>query len=182
MKEPAVRYGEILYDLAAEEALTERVLQELDMAAACIDAEPQYLKLLTTPNVPLKERCALLDEAFGAAVHPYVVNFLKVLCQEGLLRDLHTTQRAYRTRYNADNGIVEVRAVSAIALSEHNQRRLCEKLAAMTGKKIALTTRVDPTVLGGLRLDLDDMRLDGTVQHRLEALRKTLTAEVSEPN
>ena len=67
------------YDLAAEENLTDQLMQELQTAVDSIEAEPQYLRLLATPSVPKKERCALLDKAFEGA-HPYLVNFLKQMC------------------------------------------------------------------------------------------------------
>ena len=83
MTELAKRYGGSLYDLAAEEQLTDQLLAELDVALDCFNQEPAYLRLLSTPGVPKKERCALLDKAFAEA-HPYLVNFLKLLCEENL--------------------------------------------------------------------------------------------------
>lgn len=171
MTELAKRYGGSLYDLAAEEALESRLLQELDLAVDCFRREPDYLRLLSTPSIPKKERTALLDEAFGGSTHPYLVNFLKILCDEGALRELPGCARAYRVRYNQAHGIVEVTAVSAVALDAAAQEKLRAKLAEMTGKTIELTLRVDPSVLGGIRLDLEGTRLDGTVRHRLDALR-----------
>ena len=178
MTELAKLYGESLYDLAAEESLEQRILDELDGAAACIRAEPAYLRLLSTPSVPKDERCSLLDEAFGGSVHPYVVNFLKLLCREGALRELPGCAAAYRRRYNRAHGILEVTAVAAVALPAEKQAKLREKLTAMTGKTIDLTVRVDPSVLGGLRLDMDGTRLDGTVRHRLDAIQTDIGSAV----
>ncbi len=170
MTELAKRYGGNLYELAAEENLTDELLQELQTAVSSVEAEPQYLRLLAMPGVPKKERCALLDKAFEGA-HPYLVNFLKLLCEEGLMAELPGCLRAYRDRYNADHGILEVTAVSAVELSASSREKLLAKLQTMTGKKIDLTETVDPTVLGGLRLDMGGTRLDGTVQRHLERLR-----------
>ena len=163
MTELAKRYGGSLYDLAAEEKLTEELLQELQTAVDSIEAEPQYKRLLATPGVPKKERCALLDKAFEGA-HPYLVNFLKLLCEENLIGELPGVLRAYRDRYNEDNGILEVTAVSAVALAAPAREKLLAKLQKMTGKNVVLTETVDPSVLGGLRLDMGGKRLDGTVQ------------------
>lgn len=69
MTELAKRYGGSLYELAAEENLTDELSQQLRTAVNSIEAEPQYLRLLSTPSVPKKERCALLDKAFEGA-HP----------------------------------------------------------------------------------------------------------------
>ena len=49
--------------------------------------------------------------------------------------------------------------------------QLHEKLETLTGKTIDLTTKVEPSVLGGIRLDIEGTELDGTVQNRLATLR-----------
>ncbi len=73
------------------------------------------------PAYRRKERCALLDKAFAEA-HPYLVNFLKLLCEENLLAELPGCVRAYRNRYNADHGIIEVTVVSAVPLNDTSLR------------------------------------------------------------
>lgn len=170
----AKRYGGSLYELAAEESLTERILEELAAAADCIWQEPDYLRLLSTPAVPQKERCSLLEQAFAGA-HPYVVNFLSLLCENGHMAELKGCVRAYRDRYNADHGIIEASVLSAAALSAGQREQLIAKLQAITGKTVILTENIDPAVLGGLRVSMGDVRLDGTVRRRLELLRDELT-------
>ena len=170
MTELAKRYGGSLYELAAEESLTEPILQELTLAETSCKQEPEYLRLLQTPSIPKRERCGLLDKAF-AGMHPYVVNFLKILCEENLIGELSGCLEAYRERYNADHGILEATVTSAVPLSDAEREKLLAKLQAKTGKTIRLTEKTDPSVLGGLRLDLAGERLDGTVQRRLELLR-----------
>ena len=176
MTEIARMYGGSLYDLAAEEGLETRVLDELDEAAKLIRDDPEYLRLLSTPSIPKKERCALLDEAFRGQVHLYVLNFLKILCENGTLRELPGCARAYRIRYNAAHGILEATATSAVAMTEQQAKSLHEKLEKLTGKTIDLKTKVDPAVLGGIRLDIEGTELDGTVQNRLSALRRDIAS------
>ena len=176
MTELAKRYGGSLYELAAEENLTDELLQQLRTAVNSIEAEPQYLRLLSTPSVPKKERCALLDEAFRGQVHLYVLNFLKILCENGTLRELPGCARAYRIRYNAAHGILEATATTAVAMTEQQAKSLHEKLEKLTGKTIDLKTKVDPAVLGGIRLDIEGTELDGTVRNRLAGLRSSIAA------
>ena len=95
MTELAKRYGGSLYELAAEEALTDTILQDLALAESCCKQEPDYLRLLQTPSIPKKERCGLLEQAF-TRMHPYVVNFLRILCEEDLLGELSGCLDAYR--------------------------------------------------------------------------------------
>ena len=176
MTEIAKMYGGSLYDLAAEEGLETRILGELDETAAILKGDPEYLHLLSIPSIPKKERCALLDEAFRGQIHPYLLNFLKILCEKSYLRELSSCARAYRVRYNAAHGILEATAISAVALTKEQTVRLQEKLEAVTGKQIDLKTKIDPAVLGGIRLEIEGTELDGTVQNRLANLRKNIAA------
>ncbi len=171
-------YGEALYDLARSENLDEQILGELGVLRASFAQEPAFLRLLATPNISKEERCQIIDSSFRDQVHPYLLNFLKILTQKGYPRHFSDCIDAYRAHYNADHGILPVEAVSAVALSEDQSARLCEKLSQITGKTIELTNRVDPDVLGGIRLDYDGKRLDDTVSHRLEAIRSLLNTTV----
>ena len=172
-------YGQGLYALAKEEGLGESILGELTVLETAFAENPEFLKLLASHNIPRQERTDLLEDSFRGKVHLYVLNFLKLLTDKDCIRQFPACCKAYREQYNADKGILEVRVLSAIALNEGQKQRLTDKLTAITGKKIALLCRVDPAVLGGIRLRYDGLQVDGTVQGRLEALGKTLKNEVN---
>ena len=176
MTETAKMYGGSLYDLAAEEGLETRILGELDEVQQLLKQNPDYLRLLSTPSIPKKERCGLLDEALRGQVHLNVLNFLKLLSETGTLRELSGCARAYRIRYNQAHGILEATAISAVPLTEQQLSALHTKLESLTGKTIDLKTKVDAKVLGGIRLDIEGTELDGTVQNRLASLRRDIAA------
>ncbi len=170
----AAVYGQALYDLAKSEDLDRALLQELTVLQESFTQEPGFLGLLAAPNLSKQERCGILDEALGGRVHPYLLNFLKILTEKGYPRHFGDCCRAYRGLYNRDNGILPVQAVTAVPLSDAQAERLTAKLSAITGKTVELTNRVDPEVLGGVRLDYDGKRVDDTVAHRLDAVRSLL--------
>ena len=167
-------YAEALYSLAKEEDLTQTVLDELKTLKEALSQEPEYLRLLASPNLTKQERCGILDESFRGRVHPYVLNFMKILTEKGYARHFGACCDAYRGLYNEDHGILPVSAVTAVALRADQAERLSAKLAKVTGKTIELTNRIDPDCLGGIRLDYDGKRVDGTVSSRLEAIRSML--------
>ena len=167
-------YAQGLYSLAKEESLTKSVLQQLQALDEGFVREPDFLRLLAAPNLPKEERCEILDNSFRGKVHPYVLNFLKILTQKGYIRHFSDCVVAYQMQYNEDNGILPVKAVSAVSLTEIQKEKLVNKLSALTGKEIALTNRVDPDCLGGIRLDYDGKRIDGTVRNRLDEIHSLL--------
>ena len=167
-------YGEALYDLAKAEDLSVRILEEISVLEEAFRDTPDFLRLLSAPNLSKAERCAILDDSFRGKVHQYVLNFLKLLTEKGYARHFADCCAAYRDHYNRDNGILPVRAMTAVALSAEQKEKLTAKLSALTGKTISLENRVDPAILGGVRLDYDGKSLDDTVSHRLDAVRNLL--------
>ena len=167
-------YGQGLYTLAQEEGLEEQILGELAVLDTAFSENPEFLKLMASQNIPVQERLALLEESFRGKVHLYVLNFLKLLTEKNRVRSFPECDRAYREQYNADKGILEVQVFTAIALQDAQKVRLADKLTALTGKKIALLCKVDPSVLGGVRLRYDGCQVDGTLRGRLDEMSKTL--------
>lgn len=64
--------------------------------------------------------------------------------------------------------------ISAVTLNERQMTALKEKLEKISGKKISLTQKKDPSVIGGLRVELEGKQLDGTVQGRMSGLSRKL--------
>lgn len=167
-------YGGALYELAAEERLSRQLLEELDMCAGLLRDNPAYKRLLSTPSVAKEERRALVGSAFGGRVHVYVESFLKLLVDRDAIGELSGCAQAYRERYNEDNGILAVTATTAYGLDDATRENLAGRLHAVFGKKIVLTCRVDPAVLGGMRLECAGKRYDGTVKDRLDRIERGL--------
>lgn len=174
MTQAANTYAQALYDLAKDEGFAQQILKELDVLKQAFDREPEFIRLLSAPNLPKAERCGILDESFRGSVHIYVLNFLKILTEKGYIRQFSDCCKAYRQHYNADNGILTVQAVTAVALTEEQSARLTEKLTKQTGKTVELVNRIDPSILGGVRLDYDGKRVDGTVKNRLDTIGNLL--------
>ena len=167
-------YGEALYSLALEGNLTDRILEELNVLNQCLTDEPEFIRLLSSPNLSKQERCTVLDDSFRGQVHPYVLNFMKILTEKGYMKYFSDCCKAYEEHYNLDNGILPVTAITAVALTGAQAEKLSEKLSRVTGKQVKLLQKVDPSVLGGVRLDYDGKRLDDTVSHRMDAIRGLL--------
>ena len=167
-------YGESLYELAKEENLTKLIGEQLTVLQTSFQQEPDFIRLLSSPSLTKVERCQILDDSFRGKVHTYLLNFLKILTEKGYMRYFSDCCDAYMEHFDQDNGILPVTAVTAVAMDQGQMTRLADKLSGITGKRIQLQNRIDPSVLGGVRLDYDGKRLDDTVAHRLDAIRGLL--------
>ena len=170
----AVHYGDALFELAAAEGCDGEILDQMGQMAGLFAQNPGYARLLDAPTLRREERCALVDQAFGGQVHPYLLNTLKLMAERALTAGFSGAEAQYRRSYQKAHGILEMRAVTAVPMSEAMQKKLCDRLAELTGKQIQLSCSVDPALLGGIRLESEGRELDGTVRGRLDALRRSL--------
>ena len=174
MTDAARQYGTALYELCREEDLVKEILPQLKTLEAVVQQEPKFLTLLSAPSVPKEERCGILDDTLKGKVHPYLLNFMKILTEKGYMKQFTHCCQVFRELYNEDMGILCVTVVTAAPISQELQNKLQQKLSSVTGKTIDLTAKIDKACLGGVRLDFDGKRVDGTVRRRLEDVRNLL--------
>lgn len=168
-------YGGSLYELAASEQLTKSLLEETDAVWQLFHENSDYIRLLSEPSVPKEERISLLETAFGGQIHPYLLNFLKILCENGTLQEYSGCCREFKNRYYADQGIVEGTVTSAVPLTKAQEDALTKRLEDISHKTVILTQRIDSRILGGLKVELNGQEFDGTVKSRLDGMRKRIT-------
>lgn len=167
-------YGDSLYDLSVEEGLSEAILEQMGQLRVLFAQNPDYLRLLAEPSIPLQERQGLLDASIGEGAEPYLVNFLKLLTERGLLLEYAGCCEEFKRRFNQDHGIAEAVVTSAVALSDAQKAKLKAKLEAETGKEISLTYHVDPSVIAGIKVELLGKEIDGTAKGHITGLSRQL--------
>ena len=123
MMRAAELYGESLYDLAAEEKQEQDILTEMQDIGTLLRENPKYAALLSEPSIPKEKRLELLDQAFRGEIRPYLLNFLKLITERGLLFQYAGMCRAFERRYNEAHNIAValVRTAAALDESEKNQ-------------------------------------------------------------
>ena len=167
-------YGTALYELAADEHLDKPILDQLEVLSFCFHNQPEFFKLMSTPLLSKNERCAILDNSFKDKLEPYVLNFIKILTERGYMHYFADCYSAYRHIYNEANGILPVTAYTAVYLDDSQKEKLTDKLSKITGKSVELTNKIDPSCLGGVRLNYNGSQIDDTISHRLKSIGSKL--------
>ena len=178
MTERAGVYGGSLYDLAAEENLTETIKDQLLGLKTIFRENPEYLKLLSEPAIKKAERLDLIDKSLGESCEKYLINFIKLLCERSLLGEFEGCVETFVKRYNADHNIAEAVVTSAVRLNDSQLAALKKKLEVKSGKTVYITQKLDPKVLAGIKVELEGVQLDGTLSGRLSGIGRKLEEAV----
>lgn len=175
MTEYARAYGGSLYDLAAEEQLTDVIKDQMQEIKVLLRENPDYIKLLSEPSIKKEERTDLIEKAFGGQAERYLINFLKILCEKGILNEYEGCTEEFTQRYNADHNIAEAVVTSAVALSEAQEKALAAKLEKVSGKKVYIIKKINPSLVAGVKVELEGVELDGTIRGRLNDMSRKLS-------
>lgn len=153
----------------------EAVAEELDLVARVLDADARFQRFFADPSVPQDAKQAAIDVlAKKGKLGDAARKLLMVLVVNRRLGAIGPIRDAFAAIKDDRIGIVSAEATTAVPLSTAEAKRLHAALEQMTGRSVRVTHRVDPSVLGGARTRIGSKVYDGTLRHRLEALRGRL--------
>lgn len=170
-------YAKSLYEVVLDEQKqTKEMLEQLAVVNQVFAENKEVYKLIATPILNKSERIDILDKLLGGKVDVLLLNFLKVLLENHKIGELPKVVKAFKGIYNRDNNILEVVAVTAKPLSENQREKLLEKLNKDTGKEIELSQKIDPSILGGLILKVENKEINASVRERLNDISRLIRA------
>ena len=172
----ARRYAQAAFELAGSGADLEAWAAGLD-AIAEFTSEPDIKRVLEATRVPQETKMQLLGAGLGDQ-SKLVLNLARLLVRKGRSFLAPDIARSFRELLDAQKGVEHAIARTAVALTPAEEEALRQALRARTGKEIILETRVDPSLLGGVVIQIGDQLIDGSTRARLQALRASLVGAV----
>jgi F-type H+-transporting ATPase subunit delta len=167
-------YAQALLDIAkAEDHLTE-VEDELFRFSRIIAGNDELRMAIANPGLPVDRRAAIVDELLEGRTLAITRAMAAFIVGAGRGHDFPAiVQRFVELSANSrDKVVAEVR--SATPLDDASVQKLADALSRATGNQVEVKVAVDPSVMGGLVVEMGDTVMDGTVRHRLEQLKEML--------
>lgn len=170
------RYAKALYLVAKEKGNSDKLYEMMRRLSDAFTAEPLLNETMTNPFVDDSDKTALIFSACDAGKdNTLLADFVKLLetnHRMALVRDIAS---AYQKIYRNENNIYRVKVVSAAPLQADVEDRLKKMiLAHLKGATMEYQSDVDPDLIGGFVVNIDNQRLDASVNNQLKQLRLNL--------
>ena len=170
------RYAKALYKVAVERGdadLLYAVMNRLNDACA---AQPSLAAVVANPFVSVKDKSGLVTTAAGeGSDNPTFADFIKLLAANRRLDMIVAIAREYSALYRQEKGIYKVDVVSAAPLSDNDEKRLKDLIEKnLQGGTMEYSSRVNPDLIGGFTVTIDNRKLDASVSNELKQLRVNL--------
>jgi F-type H+-transporting ATPase subunit delta len=167
-------YARALFQAARDEGVLEEVASEQRMLAAALRESPQLQSFLRNPQIDPPDKAAVLEQLVEGASH-LTRNFVRLVAQKGRSGELAEMSDELDALVDREQGRLAVELTTAYELSDEEASSIVERIEQASGRKVEASRSVDPSLVGGLVLQIGSFRADGSVRGRLERLRQELT-------
>ncbi len=171
MEEIATVYARALFDVAQEQDKLDDVRDQLGAFADALSENRDLQVFFFSPYFSTPEKEDGLDKVVSGA-DPVVMNFLKLLIEKHRMPVLFRVRTTYDAMWEDENKLLPVSITSAVELDKGTVKELGDRIAEQTGRKVELSSQVEPDILGGIVVQVGNSVLDASVKNRLEQLRK----------
>jgi F-type H+-transporting ATPase subunit delta len=175
-KTAAIRYARALLDVAVKEnADLEQVERELAQFADLFTQYPLLEKVMINPAVPVpRKRAAIADLLARAKFSPIVSKLLTLLADRDRLVLVPELLAAYSERLLDYRNVVRAQVTTAAPIDDTRTQAIQRGLAALTGRTVKLSTKVDQSIIGGMVARIGSTVYDASVTRQLERMKEKL--------
>ncbi|HEU0247797.1 MAG TPA: F0F1 ATP synthase subunit delta [Gaiellaceae bacterium] len=168
-------YARALFETARDEGRLEAVSADLAALAATLEDVPELQAFLRNPQIYPAGKAEVLEQISGGA-DELVSNFVRLVAEKGRSGELAEMNAELETLVARSQNRLAVELTTSYELSDAEAQSIVETIEKASGRKIEATRSVDPSLIGGMVLQIGSHRADGSVRGRLERLRHELAA------
>ena len=171
MEEIATVYARSLFEVAQERDALDDAREQIGQFADALDDNRDLQVFFFSPYFSSEEKKDALGKLLDGADEA-VMNFLELLVEKHRMPAIFRIRRELDRLWEDVNQLLPVTITSAVELDRSTVDGIAKAIGDQTGRKVELTTSVDPDVLGGIVLRVGNSILDASIRNRLEQLRR----------
>ena len=171
----SVRYARALFQIAQEQGCEEAVYDGLTrFAHNYLLAISQFNEVLADPIVTREEKLKLVEMAVGEPMHDCLKQFIAFVADQKREDKMFLIAMKYMEMYRAKHHILNTQVTTATELPEATYEKIKAFVKQTFDAKAEMDVRIDPSLIGGFILDIENNRMDASVAGQLNALKNRL--------
>ncbi len=169
-------YAQALLELAREQGVVSDLATEVQTLLPMVGEGSELNRLLINPAIGDGERVKIVQRVFEGKVSPLLYKMVRVIGDKGRLGSLSQVLAGYLLAVSDDRGHIEVQAFIASELDSDAAKKVADQIGQALGKTVSLTQKVDPSLIGGLKIKIGDQLIDASVASQLRSMKNKMIA------
>lgn len=172
----AARYAKSLIELAKERNVVEAVFEDMKLFKDTADNNRGLMLALKSPVVRHEKKLAILKAIFHDKVNPVSYSIFEIITKKNRESILDAIADEFIKTYDEYRGIQKAIVITTTPLTEDLRKQFNKIVADATGKTVELEEKVDPNLIGGYLLRVNDRQIDASLRSRLNELKLQLAS------
>ena len=170
----AKHYAEALFTVAGKSNAEKEVKDSLNLLNNILKKSSAFRAFMLSKRISNDDKAKVVQKSFGGGCNPILLEFISLVDEENFVKLFKLLEKFYELKFANSMNIVEITAHVSKEFSDDDRSKLKESLGSILDKTIDLNVNVDPTLIGGIKLRVDNKFLDASIQNHLENMRQTL--------
>ena len=172
----ANRYAKALADVIMERGQTLTVGDEVKAFTQVIEENSELRNVFASPVIALDRKKAVLNELLARMqFKPTTNNFLQLLLTNQRLHQIAVVRASLMRELDERAGVVSAEVTTARPLAETEQENLLNQLQTATGKRVRVSFKIDPEIIGGVVTRVGSLIYDGSIKNQLALMKQQLS-------
>ena len=178
----AIRYAKALLNLAKEHGLHEEVNENMLLIVNTIDESKDLQVMLKSPIIKTEIKKNVLNSIFESYINDLSKGLLKLLIENKRIELLRLVAKQYTVIFDFLMGYEVATVTTAIPLTPEMEKEIFEKINKLTSKEVSIKNIVNPEIIGGFILRIEDMQYDASILNKFKSLKKEFNKNLYLPN
>jgi F-type H+-transporting ATPase subunit delta len=167
-----VRYAKALFSLAKEKNELETLKIDVEKVAKVCDHSPDFINLLESPVIPTTKKSGLIAQIFKTEVSPLTLKFLLLILHNNREEYIPGICRNFLGLIRKDQNIKSATLVTATEIEQKTFNKIKTLIEKELKATVELNSQIDPEIIGGLILRIDDKQYDASITTQLRKIKQ----------
>ena len=163
-----------LFKLSEKNNVSRQVNNALLYLNGIVTSNGYFRVFIQSKKINGRTKKEILNKILGKSSHPFVNEIISYLSGNKAIDDLRNISKFFESMYKKERNVLEVEGVVAHQMSDSQIQSLKDSLDEILGKETTLSIEVDASLIGGIRLRIDNTFLDASIQNQLQTLQNEL--------
>ncbi len=172
----SVRYAKAFFEFASDKSILEKAIADVKMLTKSLNEIPELAEVFQNPIVKPSQKKAFVSALLSDKITKETLAFLDMVISNSREMFIQDILRNVLDIYRKEKGITAVTLTSAIPLSKEQEAAVIDFVKKKENKEVELQTKVDPSLMGGFILRVEDQQYDASISTRLKQIKKEMIA------
>jgi F-type H+-transporting ATPase subunit delta len=166
-------YAEAIFDIAKEEQTLDAWVSDLSIVVSAMQ-EDEVKILINSPDLSQRNKAEIFTSLFEGEISKKVSNFVLVIGQANRINLLESVLESFKRLVALEKNQKNVMVASSYSLEQDQLDKIQTALQKRTGSEINISTHLDKSLIGGIKISYEDQVIDLSLKNKLEALKAQL--------